>query len=224
MPVLLIIALLLIPLRPVDAQTGGQFCLRAYEDRNGNGALDPGEPLLTRDVSAFLLNAEGVIVASAQLADSPNAAQGVICFQFLEAGQYSMMVSSALYTATTPDMMTAIIGDGAIPTVMEFGAQRVATEPTSAPAADGSAALDLDLQEVLPRVVISGLGSLLVMAGMVVLGGIVYLAFFNRRRPAPVYAPTTGSLPPVPADRTPTPGAMPAVTEDRTPTGEHKRV
>ena len=60
----------------VSAQTGGQFCVRSFEDRNGNSTLDPGEPLLTSGISANLLNAESVIVASALLADSPTAAPG----------------------------------------------------------------------------------------------------------------------------------------------------
>jgi hypothetical protein len=31
-----------------QAQSGGQFCVRAFEDRNGNQQHDGGEPFLTR--------------------------------------------------------------------------------------------------------------------------------------------------------------------------------
>src|SRR6185369_17943230 len=76
-------------------QTGGQLCVRSFEDRNGNGKLDAGEPLLTRGVSINLLDAGGITVASALLDTSPTAAQGVVCFQFLASGQYSVEVTSA---------------------------------------------------------------------------------------------------------------------------------
>src|SRR5262245_7793624 len=124
--VLLILTIALALSSAAMAQTGGQFCLRAYEDRNGNSQFDSGEPFITRGVSADLLNGENVVVASALMDDSPNAAQGVICFQFLTPGQYSLTVTSADFTATTPDTFTASIGDGTLPTVVEYGAQRAA--------------------------------------------------------------------------------------------------
>jgi hypothetical protein len=178
------------------AQTGSQFCLRAYEDRNGNSQFDSSEPFITRGVSVNLLNAENIIVASALMDDSPNAAQGVICFQFLTTGQYSLTVTSADFTATTPDTFTASIGEGTLPTVVEYGAQRSAVEPVVTPSS--SEILPADQRDMLQRIVLSGLGTLLVVAGMIVLGVFIYLiAFRNRAAPAPERTPTTGSIPPV---------------------------
>jgi hypothetical protein len=164
------------------AQTGGQFCVRGFEDRNGNGLLDGGEPLLTSGLSADLLNAEQIIVASALLAESPTAAQGVICFQLLAPGQYSLVITAAEYQATTPNTLTAAITDGTLPTVMEFGARRrdAVAEEAQAPAQPALADRD-----TLARLVLSVLGALIVMAGMIVLGVAIYLFVVRpRRQPA----------------------------------------
>lgn len=200
-PIALILTMFLGSIAAAAAQTGGQFCLRAFEDRNGNGVFESGEPFLTRGVSANLLNAEGVIVASALMDDSPNAAQGVICFQFLTEGQYSMVISSPEHTATSLDTVSAAISTGTLPTVVEYGAQRLVVEPdpTAAPS------LEQILQEqrdLLQRLVLSGLGSLLAMAGMIVVGVFIYLLAFRGRHapqttPAALQTPTTGSMPAV---------------------------
>lgn len=194
----------------VQAQTGGQFCVRAFEDRNGSGTIDAGEPLLTGGISADLLNAENVVVGSALLSESPNRAQGVICFQFLAPGQYSLIITSADYTPTTPNTVTASITEGTLPTVVEFGGQRIAVEPAADSSQSGDVAssltslVNLD-RDSLPRIVLSLLGTLVVVAGMIVMGAVIYLLFLRRPQPqmAPAYptrAPTTGGLKPVPME------------------------
>lgn len=195
----------------VFAQSGGQFCVRAFEDRNGNGTLDSGEPVLTSGVSADLLNAENVIVASALLAQSPTAAQGVICFQFLAPGQYSMIITSPDYAPTTPNTVTASISDGALPTVVEFGGQHMViepAEPANPPGAGLSNLIQLN-RDTLPRIVLSALGTLLVMAGMVILGSLIFLLAFRQPRP-----PERAYYPPAPAS-----GRIPAAkdTDERKP-------
>ncbi len=188
---------------PALAQSGGQFCVRAFEDRNANGALDGGEPLLTSGVSADLLNAENVIVASALLSQSPTAAQGVICFQFLAPGQYSMIITSPEYAATTPNTVTAAITEGTLPTVVTFGGQQLVVEAAEQPDTTStglSSLIQLD-RDTLPRIVISVLGTLLVIAGMIILGSLIYLlAFRQSRAPERAYyppAPTSGKIPAV---------------------------
>jgi hypothetical protein len=198
------LALLLTLAAPALAQTGAQFCVRAYEDRNGNQLLDPGEPFLTRDVAAALVDAGGVVIASALMDDSPTAAQGVICFQFLPPGQYSMQITSAVYTPTTPDTVTASIGTGTLPTVVEYGARR-ADELTAAPAPTATGGFALPDSGVV-RAGLSLLGALGVMVLMGIVGLFIYLVM-GRTRPAPQpqaaaparRPPTTGSgsLPPV---------------------------
>lgn len=173
------------------AQGGGQLCVRAFEDRNGNGRLDAGEPLLTRGVGVNLLDSSGVTIASSLLDTAPTAAQGVVCFQFLPPGQYSVVITSADYAATTPDTITTTIADGGLPTVVEFGAQPFVV-PTPQAGASGAPDAGLDLS----RVVISGVAALLVIAGMLVMGVMVYWLAFARR-PAHAHADprrTTGSI------------------------------
>jgi hypothetical protein len=194
-----------------SAQTGGQFCVRAFEDRDGSGTLDAGEPLLTTGISADLLNAENVVVASALLAESPTAAQGVICFQFLAPGQYSMIITSAAYSPTTPNTVTASISEGTLPTVVEFGGQRLAIQPTAAalaPSSDLAGFINLD-RDSLPRIVLGLLGALMAVAVMIVLGSLIYVFFLRpRQQAAPAYyppptaakPPTTGGIKPVVKD------------------------
>lgn len=186
---------------PASAQTGGQFCVRAFEDRNANQALDPGEPLLTRDVAAALLDADGVVIASALMDDSPTAAQGVICFQFLPPGQYSLQITSALYTPTTPDTVTASIGVGTLPTVVEYGARRADALAPAPPRAAG-AGFTLPASEVV-RAGVALLGALVVMGAAGALGVLIYLLVVRPRPTAaavPARRPPTtgsGSMPPV---------------------------
>ncbi len=168
------------------AQTGGQLCVRSFEDRNGNGQRDGSEIVLTRGVGVNLLDTSGVTIASSLLDTSPTAAQGVVCFQFLPAGQYSVVMTSAEYTATTPDTITTSITDGGLPVVVEFGA-RLAITPT--PDAAASDAPELNTTQLL----LSGVGALLVVGFMAFLGMLVYWFAFGRR-PAPDPRYTTGSM------------------------------
>jgi hypothetical protein len=111
-----------------SAQSGGQICVRAFEDRNGSGSLDSGEPLLIGGISVSLLDQSGTTVASGLLDESPTAAQGVICFQSLPAGQYSVVITSS-YVATTPETININLADDSLPTVVEYGGQLVGQYP-----------------------------------------------------------------------------------------------
>jgi hypothetical protein len=179
---------------PASAQTGGQFCVRAFEDRNASSTRDANEPLLVRDVVVNLLDGDGVTVASGVLESSPTAAQGILCFQRLPAGQYSAVVTSADLTPTTPTSFSAAVSESGQPVVVEFGARRAA-----AVAATPAPATSTELtQDTLLRVGLSLGGAIFVMLGMVVLGLMLYTIFFARRRAArPAGATTTGSMRPV---------------------------
>lgn len=179
----------------VSAQGGGQFCLRAFEDRNGNGTQDGGEPLLTRGLSVNLLDAQSITIASALLDQSPTAAQGVVCFQFLTAGQYTLTVTSAEYNATTPTSVTTSIAEGGLPTLVEFGGRLIGSEASATPTSSSAALTDRD---TLARVLVSALAALVVVGVMMILGVAVYLLAFRNRKP-PVSAAldprrTTGSM------------------------------
>ncbi len=93
---------LLFAFQITNAQGNGQLCVRSFEDRNGNGQLDGGEPLLTRGVNVNLTNSSNITIASALLDQSPTAAQGVVCFPSLAPGQYTVTITSTEYTPTTP--------------------------------------------------------------------------------------------------------------------------
>ncbi|MBL8153935.1 MAG: hypothetical protein JNM70_07110 [Anaerolineae bacterium] len=179
----------------VHAQSGGQFCVRAFEDTNANGRLDEGESLLTRGISVNLLDSSNVTIASALLDQSPTAQQGVVCFQFLPPGQYTIQISSAEFSATTPASITTVIADDGRPEVVEFGGQRIQPlTPTTAPA--GTAVSSE--QDQLIRIVVSAIATLVVIVGMVILGSLLYWFLFGRRpAPAPDVRRTTGSVPAV---------------------------
>lgn len=195
--IMLIAAVLVAMIGAASAQqSGGQLCVRSFEDRNANGRLDPGEPLLTRGVSANLLDAGGITIASALLDEAPTAAQGVICFQFLAAGQYTVVITSADYTATTPETVIATISEGGLPSVVEFGGQRAAA-PTPTGASSSAAAPESERDQLI-RIFISALGTAVVVAGMAFVGILVYLYAFRQRKPPAVEEPdprrTTGSI------------------------------
>lgn len=163
---------------PGTAQGGdGQFCVRSFDDRNANQTRDQGELLLTSGIGADLIDESGVVVASALLADSPTAAQGVICFQFLPPGQYTIQVTSAEYQATTPDTMTVTLIGGELPAVLEFGAQSVAALVASGP-------------EMLPetgpdwqRIITASVGAIVALLVMQILGLLIYtLAFRGHKK------------------------------------------
>lgn len=185
-----VLLLLLLISNMALAQSGGQLWVRSYEDRNGNGARDSGEPLLTRGVSVDLLNADGIIIASALLDNSPNAAQGLVGFQMLPPGEYSVVVSSADYEATNGNQFTTAVSDAGVPPVLEFGAAAV-----EVPATTGAAAA---ADETRPLIAVGA--ALAVVLLMAIIGLLIYTLFFRPRLKQAQQLDrrtTTGSMRPV---------------------------
>ena len=217
---------LLVASMSVAQSSSGQLCIRAFEDRNANGSQDANEPPIIRGISATLSNATGVIVDTALMESSSTASSGTLCFQGLEAGQYTMRVSSADYNATTPSDFTAAVSDSGIPQVLSYGAQFISIE---APVIELGISQEDRLQSTLVRSIFAGLGALLIMGAMAVVGALIYFFVLrNRQAPPPtgVYqaVPQTGAYPAVPPStgqypvaNTPS-RAMPAVSVDATPT------
>jgi hypothetical protein len=158
------------------AQSDGQFCMRAYEDRNANGERDPGEPLITQDVGASLQDARGVIIASRRLAESPTGAQGVLCFQNLAGGQYTMTVTSARYDATSEDTMTVMMTGDSLPVVFEYGGQ-LAYQPDR-----DSDETEVDREEALERLGFAAVGAFGAMLISALVGLVVYVILLRRVR------------------------------------------
>lgn len=193
------------PVQAQDTPAGdGQLCVRAFEDRNGSGILDPAEPFLTRGVGASLADASGVIIQSLLLDDSPQASRGTMCFQYLPPGQYTVRVTSADFNATTGDTFLTSVTASSVPQVFDYGAQRVVAQPQPEP-------ISAELNEVRQRMVLerlfwSLLGAIVVMGAMLVVGTIIGFLFF-RPRPA---APAPGPYMPDPRMGTgPVPAAQP---------------
>jgi hypothetical protein len=177
------------------AQEGsGQLWVSAFEDRNGNGQRDGGEPLITRGVSINLLNSDSVIIDSALLDDSPNAARGLVGFQRLAPGTYTVTVTTPDLTPTTPDVFTQTIEAGGLPVVLNFGGQRVAAEVTASGESVSGTENDL------ARVAVAALGALVVMGVLTLLGGLIYVLILRRRLAERPRVTATGTIRPLDTD------------------------
>lgn len=124
-------------IHPAQAQNSGQFCVRAYQDDNGNMMRDPGEPLLQTGIIVTLHDMRGVVINTASLEASPTREQGLVCFNNLPDGQYALFVDSVQYRATTTENMIAQINTASQLAVLEYGGQTIrftSTTPALTPA------------------------------------------------------------------------------------------
>jgi hypothetical protein len=155
----------------------GVFCVRAFEDSNSNSIYDPNEFTLRGGISVNLLEVNGIVVASALLENSPQSQRerGIVCFEGLTSGQYSIEVVSADFQATTANVMTDFIMADGSPVVMDFGAHRIAVNPVADITQDG-----ITEQQVM-RIVISLAGAVVIIVVMSILGFFIYLIGYRRR-------------------------------------------
>jgi hypothetical protein len=209
---LMILMILFTPFSSVMAQSAdGEFCVRAFEDLNGNGVRDLNEPPLQRAVSANLLDANNIVVASALLDNSPQMARGLICFQFLSPGQYTIEVTSAEFTPTTSRSMTNVVRSGEVPFVMEFGAARPGV---SAGAAVQGESPEVSVEQALPRIAVSLAGAAAAFLVMLIVGFLIYLVVYRPRLKRAMTTPSDDYY-----RRPPTTGSIPRVTD----TGEFRK-
>lgn len=188
----------------VMAQSGGQVCIRSFEDRNTNGVLDAGEPLLTRGISANLINDAGITIQTALLDDSSRAAQGIMCFQFLEAGQYTISLASADYNPTASNAFPANVTATSIE-IFDFGASLAISEaPLTAEELSQQATQARQGQisaAQVGRIFIAAAGGAIAFGVFTVLGVLIYAIFIRPRgveRMPPGYRPgDTGAYYPV---------------------------
>ena len=186
--VIVLVGLLVLGAFPALAQSGGQFCIRSYQDTNGNGILDAeSEPLLTRGVGIELLDEDNVVIASALLDRSPNASSGVVCFQNLPDGTYSVMMSSADYTATTPRLVTNTVSASGLPVVVEFGAQRVSSGSAVIPVSNTQRTPEQQ-QDFVLQLAFSTVGAVLVVVFMLIVGMFIYVLRLRGANSQPVPA------------------------------------
>ncbi len=164
---------------PVRAQqpggsTGstGSVCVLAFEDTNHNGVRDPGEGPV-KDVNVDVMINQNVIIRN-YVTDGTETQPH--CFTDLAPQQYTVSFSSPLYTPTGSATFTFLLSPSE-QALREFGAIASATAP--APDATSLAGLQGSLG-TRQRLILSALGSALVMVGMAGLGMII--AFFLARR------------------------------------------
>ncbi len=188
---LLIWLSLLLLSAPVSlAQDTGQICLLAYADDNENGIRDEIEAPISRGVAASLLNERGITIASLLLQDAPYAADGLLCFDGLFAGDYQVVISSSEYQATTSESASAFVQPGAAPARIDFGAKRLVAEYLPDPVAIVGA-LGPAATQTLIVAVLAAAGAIVVMS---LLGVLIYFLVIRRRlrrrqRPRPSAAP-----------------------------------
>lgn len=175
---IILLLLFLLPAAALAQEGSGQFCIRSFEDRNGNGLYDAGEPLITSGITASLLNADNIIIQTQQLDTSPLAAQGFICFQRLSAGQYSVQISSPDYTATTTTLFTSVVTANSIQT-FDFGGTLNIVE--TVPGTLVTAAEEAENRARLERMFFGVLGALIVGGAMLVIGAAVYTLVYRPR-------------------------------------------
>ena len=193
----------------LTAQENSEFCVQAFEDRNGNGVQDTGEPFITRGISAQLSNADGIITQTALIDTSPTAGRGLICFVSPPA-QYTLTITSADFVATTATNMTVTLSAGQN-LLLEYGGQRMQANPIASTQSDMADAESEDQR--IERAVVAGVGASVTMCLTLFIGFVLYMIFLRGRgrqqQQAYGYYPDTGQfrpptgtgqMPPVPHD------------------------
>lgn len=170
-----------------SAQNTGQLCINAFEDRNGNGQDDSNEPRISQFLDATLQDGDGVIISTLTMRNSPTAASGLLCFQRLEPGQYTISVRSAKFVPTTEaQFITAVSGTGVVQN-FSYGGQIIPAQALPAQEDNTLALSEAEQEALLRRLLVAGLGAAVVLGAMAVVGA--FLAFIigrsRRRRPAP---------------------------------------
>jgi len=152
---------------------GGQACLQAYADANGNQQRDTGEAPISHSVAASLHDARGLTIQAALLESSPYAVEGLLCFQALEAGQYELRVSSAAYEISGSSALRVSVQPGQPPPRVD-----VSLQPLQPPVPAAQSELPL---AALRRAAIAA-GT--VVALLLALGMALLMAWLRRGSPA----------------------------------------
>ncbi|MCY3831906.1 MAG: hypothetical protein OXG85_02745 [Chloroflexi bacterium] len=171
-----LLCLLILMTAAASAQETGQICVLTFDDRDGNGSRDADERSITHGIGASLLNADGVTIAAALLDDSPFAANGLMCFDQLRAGEYRLRVTSAEFIGTAASTFAASVNPGDAPARIEFGVRPLLADDGSSA---GALALDAAAVAALANAILVGA---LVFVVMSVIGLLIYILVFRRRR------------------------------------------
>lgn len=115
---------------PVPAQETGQVCVQSFVDQDADGRRAADETAIGHGIVAGLENTAGVTIASLLLEDSPYAAEGLLCFDALPAGDYRITLRSVEFADTAGASFPASVEPGAAPMLVEYGVQ---PQPVVAP-------------------------------------------------------------------------------------------
>ena len=174
----------------------GQICVRAFEDRNSNGMYDDNEPPITQGIGVNLLDAQNITISAKLLEDSESSTQGTVCFRQLVAGNYTVIITSPDYSATTPTSLSTSVLPQSVPTRLDFGGRLIVTEPSTA----SNGLVTADRSQSLQGILFGSIGAILVMFVMIIIGAIIYFMVFHRRlKQAPASKPITQPKAPVPS-------------------------
>ena len=205
----LVICLLLATIQSLRAQDTGQICVQSFDDRDGDGLRDADEGAIAHGVGASLQNPAGLTIASRLLEDSPFAAEGLLCFDRLLAGDYRVVLSSAEFAMTTAASFTTTVAPGSAPPLFELGLAPLFAEPSSRDRAE--IALDAPTMTALLQALIGGL----FVVALIGIGGPLMYFFVSRRRKrvvAPSYpGPASAEAPQEPQ---PVAGSPPLFNDD----------
>ncbi len=179
MTLLLMLIMGLLAFRAAAQPDGGQFWVQFFEDLDGDGVRAADELPITRGAVAQLLNAERVVIESALLDTASNAARGLVAFQYLTAGEYTLQISAAEWISTTPTEFTRAITPDQPPTVVEVGLQRL---PITAQPASRFSESEWKERSSRARIAAAGVGASLAAGGMIALGGLIAGLAFRPRR------------------------------------------
>jgi hypothetical protein len=119
------------------------------------------------------------VIESALLDTASNAARGLVAFQYLNAGEYTLQISAAEWLATTPTEFTRAIAPDQPPTVVEVGLQRL---PITAQPASRFTESEWAQRSSRARIAVAGVGAALAAGGMIALGGFIAAFAFRPRR------------------------------------------
>ena len=179
-PASTLLCLLLLTLAPLRAQDTGQVCVQCFDDRDGDGLRAADEGSVAHGIGAALMNLAGVTIQSKLLEDSPFAADGLLCFDDLPAGDYHISLSSAEFASASATVFAASVAPGKPPTVIEFGVIPLFAQPSSR--ARAPFALDANSRSALLQALIV---SLLVFAILSVAALLIFVFLYRRRSSQP---------------------------------------
>ncbi len=178
LPLLLVLTGLLLPGVLVSrAQDTGQICLQAYADQNKNGRRDEIDVPVSRGIAANLLNERGITIGSQLLEDAPYAADGLLCFDQLFAGEYRVVIASSEFIATTETSVSASVSPGSAPERIDFGVTRLVADDLP-PAVTGARTMNSAALQTLLIAAIAAVGAFVIMA---LLGLLIYFVLIRRR-------------------------------------------